>query len=468
MNPLPRSTPQAEGMTDIQINNFVSDLAKMGKDEISQEVHSFMILRKGKVVAEGSFEPYQIETKHDLFSVSKSFTSMAIGIAQAEGLLHVDDLVSRYLFDDFPKESSPYLQKLTLRHCLMMATGQSTDALDAISGSTKQWTQAILNHPFDHEPGTRFTYNSGATYLLSAILHKITGISLFDYLEPRLFEPLGITEAKWQASPEGISAGGFGLSVCLESLAKFGQLLLQNGTWEHRQLIDPQWILNATSKQISNGEDLEDEWTQGYGYQFWRCTVDAYRAEGLFGQFLLVLPKEDMVIAINAGAEDLDLILKKVWVNLLPNRRIERVLDEIDLSYPPQSGVDFNHGLSIDGLTYRLKRPHFLFSQVKFNRVNDRLLELILSKEGVTHHFAVGYGHWITQVIQTGENNDCLSLSGAWTKKNELTVMVRYIEMPFVGRLAFTFKKDALALDNSWNVVLGGRKLTHFTGTKIE
>lgn len=467
MNPLPRSTPEAEGLTSVQIKNFIADIAEMGKAGISQEVHSYMILRHGNVVGEGSFAPYQIETPHVLFSVSKSFTSMAIGIAQAEGLLHVDDLVSRYLSEDFPKEVSPYLAKLTLRHCLTMATGHQTDALDAIRGSTKRWVKAVLKHPFDHEPGTRFIYNTGATYLLSAVIQKITGITLLEYLKPRLFEPLGITEAKWQLSPEGISTGGFGLSVSVESIAKLGQLLLQNGVWEGRQLIDPKWIAEATSKQIENGDDPENDWTQGYGYQFWRCTFDAYRADGAFGQFIVVLPEEDMVVAINSGADDMGLILKKVWKHLLPNQAIEPVLPAVELSYPPQVGMGFDHGLDLDGSTYDLKRPHPLFSQVTFKAVDDRNLELIITKDGCTQPLRMGYGQWITQLIQTGEDIDRLSISGAWTKENELTVLVRYIEMPYVGRMTFTFTKDTLALDHFWNVVFWERKLTHYTGKKI-
>ena len=172
--------------------------------------------------------------------------------------------------------------------------------------------------PVPHKPGTHFKYNTPATYLQSAIVQKVTGQTVLDFLKPRLFEPLGIDSPKWDTSPEGISLGGYGLYLRTEDIAKFGQLYLQKGQWQGKQLVPAEWIEQATSKQVSNGSDPNRDWDQGYGFQFWRCRHDAFRGDGKDGQFCLVLPKLDAVIAITANTGDMQAELNVVWDKLLP------------------------------------------------------------------------------------------------------------------------------------------------------
>ncbi|MBW7461807.1 serine hydrolase, partial [Paenibacillus sepulcri] len=152
-----------------------------------------------------------------------------------------------------------------------------------------------LAAPVEHEPGTHFVYNSGATYMLSAILQKVTGQTLLEYLQPRLIEPLGIKGAAWDVCPRGINVGGWGLNVTTEDIARFGQLYLQKGMWNGQRLLTEEWIAEATSSQISNGDGGVNDWAQGYGYQFWRCRHGVYRGDGAFGQFCIVMPEQDAV-----------------------------------------------------------------------------------------------------------------------------------------------------------------------------
>jgi CubicO group peptidase (beta-lactamase class C family) len=179
-----------------------------------------------------------------------------------------------------------------------------------------------LSHPFVHKPGTNFQYNSMGTYALSAIVTKVTGQTTLEYLKPRLFEPLGIDNPQWAGSPEGHTIGGTGLKLCTEDIAKFGLLYLQKGEWNGKELIPQRWVELATSKQVPNDAESHTkigvDWRQGYGFQFWRCTHDAFRGDGAAGQFIVVIPGKDAVVAITADTGNMQGELNAIWDKLLP------------------------------------------------------------------------------------------------------------------------------------------------------
>jgi CubicO group peptidase (beta-lactamase class C family) len=283
-----------------------------------------MLVRHGNVVAEAWWEPESADKPHILWSLSKSFTSTAVGLAVAEGKLNIDDPVLKFFHEDAPADPSGNLKAMRVRDLLTMTCGHQ----DEVNlRQAEHWTKAFLNHPVPHKPGTHFQYNTPATYMLSAIVQKVTGQSVLDYLAPKLFEPLGIKKPRWDASPQGISIGGYGLYLRTEDIAKFGQLYLQKGNWNGQQLIPADWIEQATSKQVSNGSDPNRDWDQGYGFQFWRCRHGAYRGDGKDGQFCIVLPELDIVIAITANSTDMQGQLNVVWDILLPAFH-ENPLDE--------------------------------------------------------------------------------------------------------------------------------------------
>ncbi|HEY2411543.1 MAG TPA: serine hydrolase, partial [Pirellulaceae bacterium] len=284
---LPRSSPEAEGVSSAGVLAFI-EAADKGLDSL----HSIMLVRHGKVVAEGWWAPYSPAAPHSLYSLSKSFTSTAVGMAIAEGKLKLDDDVLKFFPEDAPAEPSKNLQAMRVSDLLRMNTGHQTEPKRV---ADQVWTKAFLAHEVPFKPGTHFLYNTSATYMLSAIVQKATGEKLIDYLRPRLFEPLGIENPTWESSPQGINTGGYGLSVRTEDIAKFGQLYLQKGTWHGKQLLPEEWVAKATARQTSNGSNPKSDWDQGYGYQFWRCRHGAYRGDGAFGQFCVVLPEQDAV-----------------------------------------------------------------------------------------------------------------------------------------------------------------------------
>jgi CubicO group peptidase (beta-lactamase class C family) len=278
-------------------------------------MHSFMLVRHGHVVAEAWWEPESAEKQHILWSLSKSFTSTAVGLAVAEGELSVDDLVLKFFPEDAPENPSANLKQMRIRDLLTMSTGHQDEVrLD----DKTPWVKAFLAHPVPHKPGTHFRYNTPATYMLSAIVQKVTGETVLEYLKPRLFEPLGIDKPQWDASPQDISIGGYGLFIRTEDIAKFGQLYLQKGKWNGKQLLPAEWVKQASSKQVSNGSDPQGDWDQGYGFQFWRCRHGAFRGDGKDGQFCIVLPEQDAVVAITANTSDMQAELNIVWDKLLP------------------------------------------------------------------------------------------------------------------------------------------------------
>lgn len=308
--PLPRSTPEAQGVPSAAIRAFVE-----AADKRVGTMHSFMLVRHGHVIAEGWWKPQSPDTPHVLHSLSKSFTSTAVGLAIGEGRLSLDARVLSFFPEDAPAEPSENLRALRVRDLLTMSTGHESEPK---FGADSSWVRAFLAHPVPRPPGTHFLYNSPATYMASAIVQKVTGQTLVEYLRARLFEPLGIENPQWDSCPRGINVGGWGLHLRTEDIAKFGQLYAQHGRWNGRQLLPVTWVQQATAAQVANGTDPTKDWTQGYGYQFWRCRHDCYRGDGAFGQFCVVLPEFGAVLAMTADTKDMQGQLNLVWEHLRP------------------------------------------------------------------------------------------------------------------------------------------------------
>ena len=311
--PLPRSTPEAQGVSSEAILDFVKAVEKINT------LHSFMLLRHGRVIAEAWWKPETADKPHVLWSLSKSFNSTAVGLAIAEGKLSLDDPVLKFFPADAPAETSDNLKAMKVRDLLTMTGGHDTEP--KITGGAPTVRQ-FLAHPVVHTPGTHFLYNTMGSYTLSAIVTKVTGRTTLEYLKPRLSEPLGIENPEWGSSPEGNSLGGYGLVLRTEDIAKFGQLYLQKGRWNGQQLIPEAWVDEATRRQVPNDREghttLGIDWSQGYGFQFWRCTHNAFRGDGANGQLCVVIPDKDVVIAITADTGNFQGEMNAIWEALYP------------------------------------------------------------------------------------------------------------------------------------------------------
>jgi CubicO group peptidase (beta-lactamase class C family) len=322
-SPLPRSTPEAQGISSHAILDFVETADKINT------LHSFMLVRHGRVIAEGWWKPEAADKPHVLHSLSKSFNSTAVGLAISEGKFSLEDPVLKFFPNDAPAEVSDHLKAMKVRDLLTMTCGHDTEPKAVGGGPT---VKQFLAHPVVHQPGTHFQYNTMGSYTLSAIVTKTTGKTSLEYLKPRLFEPLGIENPEWGTSPEGNSLGGYGLKLCTEDIAKFGQLYLQKGKWNGKQLIPEKWVEQATSKQVPNDQEGHNkigiDWQQGYGFQFWRCTHNAFRGDGANGQLCIVIPEKDAVIAITADTGNFQGEMNAIWDKLFPAFRAESLPED--------------------------------------------------------------------------------------------------------------------------------------------
>lgn len=464
---LPRSSPEAQGVSSAGILSFVE-----AADRDIDSLHSFMLVRHGHVVSEGWWSPYEPEAPHMLYSLSKSFTSTAVGLAVAEGKLSINDEVLKFFPDEAPQEPSKNLQAMRVSDLLRMSTGQDSEPP---RNSDLPWTKSFLQQSVPFKPGTHFLYNTSATYMLSAIVQKATGETVLDFLKPRLFEPLGIECPRWEASPQGVTVGGYGLSVRTEDIARFGQLYVQKGKWRGEQLVPESWIEAATARQTSNGSNPDSDWDQGYGYQFWRSRHGAYRGDGAFGQFCIVLPEQDAVIAITSGVRDMHSILNLVWDKLLPAikpsplpadeeaaGKLQQSLKKLVLRLPVESGA-----------TLQLSGKRFVFPD------NDRKLEaialesgdkqdgmtLVLRMGGAEQRIGCGRGEWSKERISWNSfPEQPAAASGAWTADNTYTAKLCFYETPFIVTLRLKFSGGDVQVSSETNVGFGPNKAAELTG----
>jgi hypothetical protein len=357
---------------------------------------------------------------------------------------------------------------MRVRHLLSMSTGHDVDTLPALEASADgHWVRAFLACPVPHPPGSHFLYNTGATYMLSAIIQALTGVTLLEYLGPRLLEPLGIVGATWQSCPRGISIGGFGLSATTEAIARFGQLYLQRGEWQGRQLLPPEWVAEATRAHVANGSDPASDWAQGYGYQFWRCRHGAYRGDGAFGQYCVVLPEQDAVLAMTGGLADMQRVLDLVWEHLLPAcgpgplgadqlaaAALARRLGGLTLSLPEGRPAP-PHALRPAGYSYRCEPNVFGLEAVAL-RFDGQGCTLTLRDAAGEHPIVAGDGVWqhgTTGFLGQGSVSR-IAAAGAWAGEDVFVVKLCYVEAPFCATLVWRLG-DELRLDAALNVSFG-------------
>lgn len=473
---LPRSTPEAQGISSAAILDFIETA-----DREIDAMNSFMLVRHGQVVAEGWWAPYDAATPHVLYSLSKSFTSTAVGLAVAEGKLSIHDRVIDFFPEDVPAEPSENLKSMRVHDLLRMSAGHE---VEVSLGLNDVWTRAFLHHPVPYKPGTHFLYNTPATYMLSAIVQKATGQTVFDYLQPRLFEPLGFEDHSWGTSPQGVTLGGYGLNIRTEDIARFGQLYLQKGMWNGKQLIPASWVEAATARQTSNGSNPDSDWEQGYGYQFWRSRHNTYRGDGAFGQYCMVFPDQDAVVAITSGVRDMQAVMNLVWDKLLPamsdaplpedpatQARLKEKLSSLAVK-TVTGKADSPLAESVSGKWYDLAENDLGVAAVSIDfsglqpvlqmqtAQGDGRIEIGFETWQKGHTFFTnGIGRALLQAADFA-----VGASGAWTADDTYTVKLVYYETPFYTTMNFRFDGDALTIDSEHNVAFGPTKRPTLTG----
>ncbi len=470
-NSLPHSTPEKQGVSAAAIDSFLTAVAKS-----KNEFHSMVIVRHGNVIAEGWWNPYRPDLKHTMYSLSKSFTSTAIGFAVTEGKLSINDKVVSFFPNSLPDTVKPWLAQLKVRDLLTMSVGMEPDPTSVIPFKTTDWVKAFLATPILHEPGTKFLYNSMATFMLSAIVQKVTGQTVYDYLKPRLFDPLGFTGEDWEQNLQGINTGGWGLRLKTEDMAKMGQLYLQKGMWNGKQILPAAWVNEATTFKIDQAPDAPkaqkdtNDWMQGYCYQFWRCRHNEFRGDGAFGQYIIVMPDQDAVIAITSESSTMPDELNLVWKYLLPAMKpnalpVDEQADaELDMKLAALSLAPLANSpsetIKLNGKSFSLKPNGLHIKSIAFHLNDDKTYTLSLAQDSATYKFNFANGSWLPgQTTMQGpnllngahENIAFLSPSkivGSYMFVNFNTVKfkIKYIESPHSETFTCYFEGDKLTV----------------------
>jgi len=437
------------------------------------ELHSLMVLRHGQVVAEGWWAPHTPERTRLLYSLSKSFTSTALGLALQEGRFGLDDTVVSHFPELAADVTDPRSRSVTLRHLAFMASGHDRDMLDeALAGDPREPVRGFLLVPPDAEPGSLFAYSQPCTYTLAAVIQRATGMRLTEYLRPRLLDPLGIGEVGWLTWPPGREQGFSGLFARTEDVAKLGQLYLQRGRWGGTQLLPERYVEQATSRQIDTPNQDNVDWRQGYGFQFWMAR-HGYRGDGAFGQFCVVLLAHDAVVATTGGTEAMQGVLDNLWEHLLPGLGTGRPDDAAQQDLDKRLG-----GLRLPACAAKPGPPRWEdwtggpfavargaegvaaapLTSVELGST-DAGLEVTIAEPANALTFPVGTGDWLVSAPRDRHGDPVpVATSGGWLDDQTLRVEVIFLESPH--RMDITCSLPGRTAEAAWrHVPLDGGRL---------
>lgn len=494
----PRTTPEAVGIPSASIEWLLDRL-----EEGWTEPHGLMIMRHGKVCAEGWWAPYATGIRHGLQSHTKTYAATAVGIAYTEGLLKLTDRIVDIFPDEIPENPSENLKKLTVRDVLCMGCG-----MDTMPRPSKDWIREFLATPVNHVPGTTFMYNSTGSTFLGAIVRKLTGLGLHDYLKPRLFDKIGIDaeNLRWITMPDGMEVGGGGLFATTEDNLRLMKLYADGGVWEGERILAEDYVKLATSKQNDSATEravnppAEDNFV-GYGFQIWMCRPKGvYRADGAMGQFTIVFPERDMLLAITENASGstggampqkaLDTIWK--WMDALPGPETEILPEDPEasahlarrmqmLALPaPRRSPESPLQEKINGSTYAVTNGYFALADagmVRFMSGEDRpggakALSLTFAENACTLTCLVdGKPQSLTAAMDgTRLRNELPGMpsialcSGCWEADNVFQLRLRMVETCNETSITFTFSGDQAQVETCSNHVFAGKaQVTHLT-----
>ncbi|MBN2238809.1 MAG: serine hydrolase [Dehalococcoidales bacterium] len=467
-NQLERVNPAEVGLSGNAILNYLEKLQACGT-----EMHGLMIARQGKICAEGWWKPYSPGLIHTLASLTKSYVVTAMGILVFEGRVSVDEKIIDILSEYMPEHISDNLRALTIHHMLCMGAGN-----DTMQDRTRPgWLHDFFASDFANPPGSRFYYSGVITSVLGAVIRKKTSLGLMEYLKPRLFDKIGIDAGrlKWIEHPDGLEYGGGGLFARTEDNLRLGQLYLNGGIWNGERIISKEWVKAASSKQIDNDNEKPADNRVGYGYQMWMCRPSGvYRFDGAKGQFVIVVPRLDMVIAINQmseqpvtqktlditweyleeaeGSDSGDARLAAMMKSLSlprtesggtpPQDRFTKdrtfQFDENDISLFPGDlrMLSYKTPLGIEQIGFSEKRGEII-AEI---RSDGRLFLLHISLDGIDR---------LSNFHVADDLPEMVYASGLWMDDNTLQVTLRYLETPFTVPVVIKRHQNGIELSTS-------------------
>lgn len=431
-----RAEPANAGVSAVGVAEFIKALERS-----KAHMRGFILLRHGKTAAERYWEPYTAEDKNWVYSLSKSFTSTAVGFAFDDGLLHPDDLALSFFPEIDPSSCSENARKMRLRDLLSMTSGHADDpSVKVMFSPPSDWEKLFFQLPVPKEPGTYYVYNSAASYILSSVVARVTKMKTLDFLTDRLFDPLGFSDVAGDSTPGGVFTGGWGLMVRLEDLAKLGQLYLDGGVWNGKRILSGEWVQMASAVQSDNGAphraNEPPDWRQGYGFQFWRCRHNCFRGDGAAGQYCIIMPDYGAVLALMSETPDMQEILDIVW----------------DVLLPAMDGISSPREADLNGAAIELDR-HAGAEQAVFTFTEDTLTLTIRGNgESCTLESGRGFYKECICALPVGEPaftpfytvspEKRVSSHFKWSDTDTLEVFWVYRETPHRERLVCRFEGD--------------------------
>lgn len=484
--------PEEVGMESEPLARMFTALADQQRN-----ISSILIVRHGFMLVEAYYSPFQRDIKHGLASAAKSITSLLLGLAIEGGYLAG---TNQCVLDFFPKQRPNHMdqrkRKITLEHLLTMTDGlrwhESNLAIEnrrhSITQMTRQtdWVKFVLDRPMIREPGARFNYNSGASHLLSAVINQATGLTAVDFAADKLFKPLGIDDYLWDADPQGITIGGWGLQLRPFDVAKIGYLLLNRGRWQEKQLISSTWITASSATYVDSvakpswrhrmrriitnllGRQVPSPAKLGYGLHWWLPPFGGYSARGYAGQALFIIPKHGLVVVYNAGLQRTDPFLPE---RLMAQYIIPSIKSFGPLAHSPESSQGFERFLPtaeenesqrvwplpemaqlVSGHTYRLqKNPTGMkFIGLDFEATDVACLTITESNISYKGYVGLDNRYRITEI----DEGNAVAMRGKWTDDHTFVIESCPLKTGDRFHMRFSFQRDEVVI-TSRGIIVG-------------
>ncbi|MBQ4109966.1 MAG: serine hydrolase [Clostridia bacterium] len=404
----------SEKISSKNVLEFLNAQAK----EAGTKIHAFQLYKGNELMIRLSPEPYSNTYKRQMYSVSKTFTSTAIGIAYDMGIVKPSDKLCDIFKDELLSNENEYIKKLTVHNLLTMSAGHRDCTMKAISCSDNG-IKAFFEREFIYEPGTKYVYDTGATYMLSAVLTKLTSLSMLDFLNLHLFRYMGIENIKWPYAGGKINEGGIGINASADDLTKLGLLYLNKGVWNGKRLLSEEWIKEATTGYLPGDESRVPNWKSGYAYQIWINEKGGYRADGAFGQYCIVVPEKDIVITILVG-----------------HANVER---ELELCFEYMDKFFENPDNDTTELEKYLKSLYKPYSSEKIS-VDKKLYRVNPNLNKVTFVTTENTGDTYTLIFSDGEKPKKITAGNGYYIENE--IRLRAFRPQLYGLMSDAFEED--------------------------
>ena len=466
-----RGEPREVGVNAAMVDAFLDDAASAGLD-----IHGLMLHRAGRVAAEGWRWPYRADRPRIMHSATKSVMACAIGMALEEGRFQLQDRVVAFFPELLPGVIDQKLASMTVENLLTMRAGHAAETSGSIwRGISTSWTAEFFKIPVAHQPGTTFVYTSAASYMLSAILTRVTGQTLHEYLKPRFFEPLGIVDEQWDLGPDGVNPGGNGLTMKTADLLKLGVLHAQSGVWNGGRILSEAWIAEATR---SHGDD--------YGYQWATASGGAYLAIGIFMQFVMVFPRHQAALAVIGAAQEGSKVFLPIVQRYFPRAFEEKLpADQAPKAdarlrsrlaacaeQPSISASRSSTAARVSGRTFHIEPNSLGVTAVRFVFEASRCVFQLVDAAG-EHAIVCGLQDWIeSHTDMPGADlhhgyvfHAAAVVGGAvWTDENTLRMTWVFAETAFRDTVICRFDSAGLTLERSVNVNSSARAWPRLSG----